>query len=82
MEQEIGSKKTEADSAIDSSLCETIVDDVLRLLVFKLTDELQGLQKEIDFQGFVVNMYASNAKEGKKNLLKATEELQKSKEDL
>jgi hypothetical protein len=40
--------KNETDSAIKSSLCPTIVDDV-RLLVFKLTNELQGLQKEIKF---------------------------------
>ncbi len=65
LEQEIGSKKNEADFAIESSLCETTVNDA-RLLVFKLIDELQGLQKDIEFQGFVANMYTSNVKEGEK----------------
>jgi hypothetical protein len=70
LKQKIGSKKNETNCAIDSSLCQTTVDDA-RLLVFKLINELQRLQKEIEFQGFVVNLYASSVKKGEKKLLEA-----------
>ncbi len=67
----LGAKKNEANFSIDSSLHLTIVDDV-KLLVLKLINELQGLQKEIKFQGYAINLYASSVKKGEKKLSEVT----------
>jgi hypothetical protein len=44
----------------------------VKLLVLKLINELQGLQKEIKFQGYAINLYASSVKKGEKKLLEVT----------
>jgi hypothetical protein len=71
-------KEVETSSIVDSRSCQKVVEE-LRLSLSNSMEELKGVEKQIEFEEFVMEIFVDKVEEGEKELLQATEDHKKTK---
>jgi hypothetical protein len=73
----VDNKESDVHEVEDSSMCQSIVDE-MRFSLSKLVDDLKNLEKNLEWQGFLWKRESTRAEAIEKELQLATKEFQNS----